>query len=317
MRRYGRLRGDDIESICDGPDLWVDDAQQLSAGALGLRVEWAHLPGLSVYVFRYGAALRIATECVADGVILNLCLASDSAPRIGPSSIDEADVHFQSRTDHLDDSVPERTEVLAVHVDASLARELGWSDERPAVVRGCIGANRGLVAASRRALEVCARLAGPSDGDHGVALALRDSILARLGDVLAACGTPRQAASDERPVRRAYDLVLSTEEIDAAAPADARPSVPELAAHLDVSQSTLHRAFERWTGMPPARYLGVRRLHRFRRALLAEVPVRGAITRAAIASGYDHLGRLSADYRRHFGESPSATLDRVTRSVGP
>jgi AraC-like DNA-binding protein len=52
------------------------------------------------------------------------------------------------------------------------------------------------------------------------------------------------------------------------------------------------------------------RLHRLRRASIADRPGETTVTDIASDPGFSHLGRLSAAYRRQFGELPSDTLRR-------
>ena len=87
-------------------------------------------------------------------------------------------------------------------------------------------------------------------------------------------------------------------------------SLADLCAATGVSKSALYLAFENWCGEPPIAYFHKRRLTRARIQLLGTNPVRGAVKRSALDAGFTELGRFSRDYRRLFGESPSATLSR-------
>jgi len=87
-------------------------------------------------------------------------------------------------------------------------------------------------------------------------------------------------------------------------------SVADLCRGVGVSRSTLHRAFWEVCGTAPSTYLSFRRMTEARRMLLGGQPERGAVKRAAIDSGHRELGRFSVEYRRIFGESPTATLNR-------
>ena len=85
--------------------------------------------------------------------------------------------------------------------------------------------------------------------------------------------------------------------------------VAELARFCEVPERTLQRHFVAFLGHPPLAYFRQLRLAAVREALLA--PSAGAsITEIATRFGFAHLGRFAAEYRRRFGETPSATLAR-------
>lgn len=90
----------------------------------------------------------------------------------------------------------------------------------------------------------------------------------------------------------------------------AKTSLADLCAATGVSQSALYRAFSAVCGEPPLAYFHKRRLTDARRRLINAPAHRGAIKHAALSVGLTELGRFSVEYRRLFGESPSATLNR-------
>ena len=53
-----------------------------------------------------------------------------------------------------------------------------------------------------------------------------------------------------------------------------------------------------------------RRLEAANLALLSAEPGETNVTQVALDLGFDQLGRFSADYKKAFGEFPSATLAR-------
>jgi len=56
------------------------------------------------------------------------------------------------------------------------------------------------------------------------------------------------------------------------------------------------------------------RLSQVRQALLSSRDQFVTVTEVATGFGFAELGRFSVEYRRVFGESPSATLHRASRS---
>ena len=93
-----------------------------------------------------------------------------------------------------------------------------------------------------------------------------------------------------------------------------RITLAELASACGLSQRTLLKQFQRFVGLPPLAYLRRLRLNAARQELVngaSEVSVSELATRC----GYAHLGRFAGDYRRLFGEAPSATRQRVRAPV--
>jgi AraC-like DNA-binding protein len=94
----------------------------------------------------------------------------------------------------------------------------------------------------------------------------------------------------------------------------ARPEHPwtvtALAAQVAVSVRTLQSGFIRLVGQPPMRYLRQIRLERVHEELSQAEPGTLTITQVATRWGFTHLGRFTTEYRRTFGETPSAMLSR-------
>ena len=64
--------------------------------------------------------------------------------------------------------------------------------------------------------------------------------------------------------------------------------------------------------MGPVRYLWLRRMHLARAALMKGDPQTTSVTAVAVDHGFWELGRFAVAYRSLFGESPLATLRRVS-----
>lgn len=80
-----------------------------------------------------------------------------------------------------------------------------------------------------------------------------------------------------------------------------------LADVAGVSLRSLYAGFQDFCGVSPMQYLRNIRLERVRAELLAGT-VTGGVASVALRWGFSHLGRFSAEYKAHFGESPSQTL---------
>lgn len=112
----------------------------------------------------------------------------------------------------------------------------------------------------------------------------------------------RGAAAVSRVVRAAVELIDGHY-------AEAL-TVPDLAEAVGVSVRSLQEGFRRDLGTSPTAYLRERRLAAARAALLAADRRERTVSDVASSHGFLHLGRFSVEYRRAFGESPSATLTR-------
>jgi AraC-like DNA-binding protein/tetratricopeptide (TPR) repeat protein len=87
-----------------------------------------------------------------------------------------------------------------------------------------------------------------------------------------------------------------------------------LAYACTASERTLLKQFRRFVGVSPLAYLRRLRLNLARDELLREDCVT-AISEIATGCGFTHLGRFATEYRRAFGEPPSATRQRVRGHV--
>jgi AraC-like DNA-binding protein len=86
-------------------------------------------------------------------------------------------------------------------------------------------------------------------------------------------------------------------------------SIIDMAAVAGASVRAVQAAFQRWRGCTPMQALVQRRLRHARMRLLT-APPETTVTDVAFASGFFHLSRFAAQYRRTFGERPSETLVR-------
>ncbi len=91
------------------------------------------------------------------------------------------------------------------------------------------------------------------------------------------------------------------------------PTVSEIAAAAGVSVRTLSAAFRRFRGMTVQDFLREERLKGVRADLLAAGP-QGCVRTIAAQWGYCSMGLFAANYRRRFGELPSASLQGYRRS---
>ena len=307
--QHGSFSGETLESIADGPSGWSDEVKQLTPGSLGYRVEWSNLPGLTVGLFRYGAALRMRSRRVDEGLVFNAVLSADRPPRFRASEIGPDQLHICRCGMDLDYSTGENTCVLVLVVESDIVTELEWG-ELPSLFRTSASSLQSLARRCRTTLD---RSRGRRIQSSGEALRIRDALLDSLSCTLRhSSNGPQGGGVDHYRQTGSYALVRRAEEYTSAGRQEEYPATSDLARALNVSDSTLHRAFVTWAGVSPGRYFAIQRLHAFRQSLLeSRSGTASPVTRAATEAGINHLGRLAGDYRKLFGENPSQTLRRM------
>ena len=95
-------------------------------------------------------------------------------------------------------------------------------------------------------------------------------------------------------------------EAHAAQPID----MQTIARETGHSVSSIYRTFRRHRGYTPMEFLKRVRMRLARQQLLQAGPG-SSVTVIALECGFAHLGRFAAEYKRHFGESPSDTIKRT------
>jgi AraC-like DNA-binding protein len=136
-----------------------------------------------------------------------------------------------------------------------------------------------------------------------VARALEDALVRAM---VACLGTGPEADHDHSP-RKRMSVMRGFEEALERHP-DEPVYLTEICHEIGVSGRTLRLHCQEHLGMSPHRYLWLRRMHLVRHALAR--PDATHVTAVAIDHGFGELGRFSVEYRRLFGETPSATLHR-------
>jgi AraC-like DNA-binding protein len=114
---------------------------------------------------------------------------------------------------------------------------------------------------------------------------------------------PLNAATTER--RLSPHFVKKTEEFIIAHAHDPL-TIEQLAEHAGVSVRTLFSGFREFRDTSPMAFLRDVRMEHVHQAL--REPGQDSVTDIALKWGFAHLGRFSQEYRKRYGELPSATL---------
>ena len=116
--------------------------------------------------------------------------------------------------------------------------------------------------------------------------------------------------------RQHYRQIVEQIEDMARGQADEPLHIDDICRAAGVSQRTLRNAFQEIYGSPPYRHLRAMRMGEARKALLSPASSSQTVTEVAMHFGFLELGRFSVEYRRAFGECPSATLRRAVQPSG-
>jgi AraC-like DNA-binding protein len=82
-----------------------------------------------------------------------------------------------------------------------------------------------------------------------------------------------------------------------------------------MAPSTFYRHFREITLFSPLQYQKQLRLHEAQRLILVE---KQYVSTAALAVGYENIKQFSREYKRFFGEPPSASATRARKTFfGP
>jgi transcriptional regulator GlxA family with amidase domain len=90
--------------------------------------------------------------------------------------------------------------------------------------------------------------------------------------------------------------------------------IADLCRAVGVTPRTLERAVRAVHANTPVEFLHALRLTEARQTLLSTCAGAGSVTEVAMRFGFRELGRFAGEYRERFGESPSETLQRSSRS---
>jgi AraC family ethanolamine operon transcriptional activator len=132
---------------------------------------------------------------------------------------------------------------------------------------------------------------------------LQSSLAHNLARVISADETINlraNARQKDRAIGRAMELIMGSND---------PVTISDLKAYSGVCWRTLDRAFMDRFGIGPKQYIMAVRLSAARRELQSAAQ-RQKVTDIATEWGFTHMGRFSSNYKRMFGELPSATRNR-------
>jgi AraC-like DNA-binding protein len=141
-----------------------------------------------------------------------------------------------------------------------------------------------------------------ADGLLQSAAAARAAGQTLIASVLSALGVGAHAPRPAQPgyMKRAEEFIVAnlTKPIGLA----------DVVANAEVSMRTLYSGFQARHRVGPITWLRRQRLERVHAELVAANTGETSVSAVALRWGFEHLGRFAAQYRAHYGQSPSQTL---------
>ncbi|WP_218509955.1 helix-turn-helix domain-containing protein [Variovorax sp. dw_308] len=137
---------------------------------------------------------------------------------------------------------------------------------------------------------------------------VQHSLAQTLTEAALDCIAPGPRSASVRPGAATRRRILHGAREYMRAHVDEPITVPDLCAATGASRRALQYAFEETLQLSPVTYLRVMRLNRVRSELVAQA--HATVGDIAARWGFWHPSRFATEYRRHFGELPSATRAR-------
>jgi AraC family ethanolamine operon transcriptional activator len=298
---------DDAQAQATAQPDWSQEYRQLSAGAYEGLVQHVQLPGVRLVREDSNRVLHQRGDLGRGAYGLAMPLRADGEAWFNGQQVG-ADAIMVGCGDELDLRTPQQLTLIAVVVDAALLQPL-WQRMYQKPLSAWLASQ--LVVPARPAAALAVRQ-------------MHASLMDRLGD-------PSAAWPDDSALRRARDELLIEwiealpERVDTSQLPNARarrqlvnracelmlnqPDEPlsmlELCRQVGASRRKLSYCFQDVLGTSPMKYLRAVRLNCARRELRQG---QGPVQDVAARWGFWHSGQFAVDYRRQFGESPSATL---------
>ena len=301
---------DDVEALdqLGAATGWNIEYRQLQAGKICVRTKLSELEGISVLRERANRRLEICAEAPTGILAVGIVAARSQASFNGQITTNDTCIVIPDRVEsHIVSG--ELWDAVSMHV--SKQAFLALADECGCAPRGGRIDHRGVLLArgdpnELRRLEML-MLACTELPDEAVnKLELSSELLARFISFLCPpCDAVSVGPTTERSEKQRV-LRLAREYIEAHVEYTFR--LTELCTYCSVSLSKLERVFREEFQMTPSAYILACRLGRARMNIRDRASDNRLIAEIAMDSGFQHLGRFSAAYRRHYGISPS--MDR-------
>lgn len=302
-----RVETDDVDVLAASQPEWGLRYDQLSNGTFHGLVRQAQLPGLRLVLEQTNQAMRQRGYLGRGNYGFAMALDPQQEVFFNGQRLNHHAIML-GRGEDLDLCTPAQFGMIGIVVNADLLNTLwermyqkpmaAWLEQQMAAPATPVMAQavRGLHMATLDA--VCT----PQMLGSAALLQLRDALLIDWIEAIPPdVGTMelKSVAARKRVVDRACEIMLShTRE---------PLTILQLCSQVGASRRKLNYCFNDVLGTNPVKYLRAVRLNGVRRDLKADTYLN--VNDAAARWGFWHMSQFSLDYKRQFGELPSATLN--------
>lgn len=271
---------------------------QLTKGNLSLSATFVDLGGITLEWYDFGAGCRIRDAQLNDSLVLGLVVNSCETVWFRGVQVESETLFCWQQGQETEYLARPGTATLGIVIEREMRESLNLPDKVPEWIGISANQRRSLLSLARQAQRAAARSER----------SLAENAKLRLAMALQGCLDQGNAANELNSASTNWMLMKRAESLLHATPPDRDLSADVLAHELKVPRRTLFHAFKRTLGVGPLRFQRIARMHQLRAQLLAAHPNDASVTQLAFKMGFRHLGRLSAEYRSYFGESPRVTL---------
>ena len=310
----GVIRRDAVEDMSAAVSNFFDlQAVQLEPGSMQCRIDFIAAGNTFMYLENYPRRTHLTGELLHNRFGLAIPVAGPSLKFSG-EQMDHCRLASAMTGEEMDVFAPGGLKQFVVLLDhprlLSMADEAGLPvDVQRALRRG--RSTMPLVAKPRAVASLSQRLQHmlhlAAVGELNMSAAYFEDWL--YGEALSILDVRDQ------PAGRPPGAALGRRAIEVADANVGPVMVATLCSQLRVSPSTLENAFKTVTGVTPHAFFLRRRLNAARNVLLREDPAGRRVTDVATELGFSELGRFAVRYREMFGETPSETLRRSSRTT--
>ncbi len=301
---------DDVETLfADAAgEHWKLEYLQLTAGPLRAWYRIVPLPDMTIHWYRCGAMLHVQEHHRHDGVYWAFVLSADGPFRWqGIELMPDQPLLYFPEQDH-DYVLPRNSRLLGFMLSNRLIWQMGWNLRQMPTLH--IDPH-GIPAVAAEAARVTTAVhQGIPPGEEGLEI-MQERLVMHL-EKLIEPGLSDSGSGETKPLGpdKLHRLAESARREMIRLDLSEKLDVRRLAATLFTSTRNLYRAFRHCYGVGPYEYHTLMRFRAFRNLVRSTDTHPGVITDMALATGFTHLGRFAAAYRKQYGELPSDTLRR-------